>query len=320
MSIERYQYQAHVEPLAPLAAGETITSDKWGPSLPSRRRVARVLTAAVIASTFVAEAPLEAVPPPPAPSLDGWVVPVAEPRRDVLRPVNEGFVVADPTVPAPVVIIDSDVDAWMPPLSEPQRYLIGSPGFSPARRLRSGLFVIDPIPQPGLGVVDMSTYPDPQVPQPPPVLSVADRSFAVGPVIPVVSLPSTGEIEWFVPLAEPRRPLSGSTGLKPASVHGPMSSVTGTGPNVRRIPVEETFPWQRPVTSITATPAVGPSKGDRYVVGGSATGVWAGHDDDIAWFDGLNWQFDTPTDGWFVYNRGDNLLYLFDGAAWTNVY
>ena len=57
----------------------------------------------------------------------------------------------------------------------------------------------------------------------------------------MVSLPSTGEIEWFVPLAEPRRPLSGSTGLKPASVHGPMSSVTGTGPNVRRIPVEETF-------------------------------------------------------------------------------
>jgi hypothetical protein len=38
-----------------------------------------------------------------------------------------------------------------------------------------------------------------------------------------------------------------------------------------RIVPEQQMSWQRPVIAITATPAVEPAKGDRYIVGAEAT-------------------------------------------------
>jgi len=105
---------------------------------------------------------------------------------------------------------------------------------------------------------------------------------------------------------------------------GPRGQGSGSGvpvvaaSTVRRIMVEETTPWQKPVTFLD-DPPVTPSKGDRHKVG-TGTGVWAGHDTEIVWYDGAGWVFDVPQDGWFVFNTGDSTLYVFDGAAWGTVY
>jgi len=88
-------------------------------------------------------------------------------------------------------------------------------------------------------------------------------------------------------------------------------------PTDYRFVIEEFAPFQRQVLDkdLTAPPG-SPAEGDRYIVGGSATGDWAGHDNDIAWYDGSAWQFDTPEEGWFVYVADENKFYLFNGTAW----
>lgn len=84
-----------------------------------------------------------------------------------------------------------------------------------------------------------------------------------------------------------------------------------------RIAVEETASWQKPVESVLSSPPVGPSKGDRYIVGDSADGDWSGKETNITWFDGSIWKFDVPSEGWQTYNKNleDNMK--FDGAAWV---
>jgi len=84
-----------------------------------------------------------------------------------------------------------------------------------------------------------------------------------------------------------------------------------------RLLIEEFAPFQRQVLDkdLNAPPGT-PSEGDRYIVGGSPTGDWAGHANAIAWYTGTAWAFDTPEEGWFVYIVDENKFYLFDGAAW----
>lgn len=65
-----------------------------------------------------------------------------------------------------------------------------------------------------------------------------------------------------------------------------------------------------------AAPPGSPADGDRYIVGSSATGDWAGKDFDIAvWQDGL-WKFFDPRHGWFVWVQDESVLLVYDGAAW----
>ena len=84
-----------------------------------------------------------------------------------------------------------------------------------------------------------------------------------------------------------------------------------------RLVIEEFAPFQRQVLDkdLSAPPG-SPAEGDRYVVGASPTGDWAGHATHIAWYDGSTWQFDTAEEGWFLYIADENKFYLFDGAAW----
>ncbi len=86
--------------------------------------------------------------------------------------------------------------------------------------------------------------------------------------------------------------------------------------NVHRIPVMHCFPWQLQVLAQQTTPPGAPAKGERYVVTSVATGIWAGHEDAIAWYDGASWQFDVPTEGWATYDLGVSTMLFFDGAAW----
>lgn len=63
---------------------------------------------------------------------------------------------------------------------------------------------------------------------------------------------------------------------------------------------------------LTAPPA-SPVDGDAYIVGPSATGLWSGHDDDIAfWFDESGvWKFRTPKSGWTVEVVDEDTKYTF---------
>jgi len=84
-----------------------------------------------------------------------------------------------------------------------------------------------------------------------------------------------------------------------------------------RIPVLDEFSWQPPVLDkdLTAPPG-GESKGDRYIVGSSATGDWEGLDDHIVTYDGAAWLDATPVEGWYVYVEDEDVLYKYTGAAW----
>lgn len=73
------------------------------------------------------------------------------------------------------------------------------------------------------------------------------------------------------------------------------------------------------VLSVGDTAAPGsPLDGDRYIVGTSATGVWATHDDKLAVYrDG--WQFYDPIEGVAVRNLDDASDWIFEGSAGWSV-
>ena len=75
--------------------------------------------------------------------------------------------------------------------------------------------------------------------------------------------------------------------------------------------------FQRPVLSVgLTTPPVSPGINDRYIVGASATGAWAGQDNKIAeWGDG-QWYFEPFFDGASVFNVGDSEYWRYSGTSW----
>ena len=86
-----------------------------------------------------------------------------------------------------------------------------------------------------------------------------------------------------------------------------------------RVPVLENFAWQEPVSDEILDPtALTPSKGDRYLINGTGSGAWTGHDNDIAWFDGAEWLFDSPSEGWRCFIQDVDRLFWFDGTIWTD--
>ncbi|MGC3938613.1 DUF2793 domain-containing protein [Roseobacter sp. EG26] len=66
-------------------------------------------------------------------------------------------------------------------------------------------------------------------------------------------------------------------------------------------------------------PPATPAEGDRYIVGDSGTGDWAGHDGDIALFENGVWQFFTPKPGWRAYVIGRDSLIVHDGTDWIDL-
>ncbi|ADK73486.1 ribonuclease III [Roseobacter phage RDJL Phi 1] len=66
----------------------------------------------------------------------------------------------------------------------------------------------------------------------------------------------------------------------------------------------------------TAPPG-SPSEGDKYIPFATATGAWAGQEDNIACFINAEWIFFTPAEGWRCYNQTTNELLIFDGSSWS---
>ncbi len=84
------------------------------------------------------------------------------------------------------------------------------------------------------------------------------------------------------------------------------------------VPVLEKFQWQQPVLDkdLTSPPAE-PSKGDRYLIYGTGSGDWSGHDSEIAYYDGAAWQFITASEGMHVWVKDEDKVYVYDGTSWS---
>lgn len=70
--------------------------------------------------------------------------------------------------------------------------------------------------------------------------------------------------------------------------------------------------------SVTSTPPGSPSDGDAYIVGGSATGAWSGHDHTYAVYYAYTttWYFYTPRGGFRIWNVNTSSFYYYNGSAW----
>jgi len=65
------------------------------------------------------------------------------------------------------------------------------------------------------------------------------------------------------------------------------------------------------------TPPSQPSNGDTYVILGSGTNEWAGHEGKLAVWDENTWVFYTPNEGWTVWVGDLNALWSYDGESWV---
>lgn len=65
------------------------------------------------------------------------------------------------------------------------------------------------------------------------------------------------------------------------------------------------------------TPPSAPSPGDRHIVPTGASGVWAGQDHSVAVFEDAAWAFYAPQAGWQTVIRSENIVVIWDGAAWA---
>ncbi|MEO1568345.1 MAG: DUF2793 domain-containing protein [Pseudomonadota bacterium] len=64
-------------------------------------------------------------------------------------------------------------------------------------------------------------------------------------------------------------------------------------------------------------PPATPDEGARYIVAAGAAGDWAGYDHAVAaWQDGA-WAFYPPAEGWLAWIRDEDILVVWDGAAWV---
>ena len=70
---------------------------------------------------------------------------------------------------------------------------------------------------------------------------------------------------------------------------------------------------------LTAPPG-SPSEGDRYLPAATATGDWAGKENQVAYYQGAAWKFiamASDTEGTFCYIEDEDIFKLWDGSAWV---
>jgi len=62
-----------------------------------------------------------------------------------------------------------------------------------------------------------------------------------------------------------------------------------------------------------------PVDGARYIVAASATGSWAGKDQQIAAWQDNAWSYYVPQEGWLAWVADEDKLLAWDGAAWNEI-
>lgn len=85
-----------------------------------------------------------------------------------------------------------------------------------------------------------------------------------------------------------------------------------------------TYSWQQTAISGQDTPPISPSIGDRYLLNSTdiETGVWIGHGDEIAEWDGTQWVFTLPYDGMVIKSPsgiGPGQTYAYSDGQWWNI-
>lgn len=70
---------------------------------------------------------------------------------------------------------------------------------------------------------------------------------------------------------------------------------------------------------LTAPPG-GEDEGDCFLVDTGATDEWLGHDGEIAnFFAGNGYRFTVPKEGWVIRVADENVMLVYDGAAWQQM-
>jgi hypothetical protein len=67
-----------------------------------------------------------------------------------------------------------------------------------------------------------------------------------------------------------------------------------------------------------SVPPVPPVEGRRYLVTAPATGPFAGHENQLAHWDGTQWLYDTPYEGMIVWDVTVQKLRAWNGTAWND--
>jgi len=82
-------------------------------------------------------------------------------------------------------------------------------------------------------------------------------------------------------------------------------------PTIELVSLPDQIFYQKAIVVITNTPPASPVVGDVLIVGGTPTGDFAHHDDEIAMWDGRLWVFTVPTNPTIVYLESVSSLYLY---------
>jgi len=81
--------------------------------------------------------------------------------------------------------------------------------------------------------------------------------------------------------------------------------------------------WQDAVLDkMLNDPPASPSAGDRYIVSwpaAAATGAWAGHDNQIATWNGTAWTYVTVVSGMATWVQNENVVYVWNGSSWAKI-
>lgn len=83
--------------------------------------------------------------------------------------------------------------------------------------------------------------------------------------------------------------------------------------------LEQGAAWFRFIDRDDTAPPGSPADGDCYLVAATATGAWAGHDGEIAFYMSTAWEFITPAEGMAAYILDEDVAVTFDGAAWNEI-
>ncbi len=73
------------------------------------------------------------------------------------------------------------------------------------------------------------------------------------------------------------------------------------------------------ISRAVSAPPVTPADGDRYLLAAGASGEWLGHIGQIAYREAGSWRFAVVKTGWRLWVAAENLLLVYDGAAWRDV-
>lgn len=72
------------------------------------------------------------------------------------------------------------------------------------------------------------------------------------------------------------------------------------------------------INTTTTAPPGSPSEGDAYVIAATATGDWAGRENDIAAYQNGAWVYLSPNEGWTVFDKSGNLAYIYYSGSWNS--